>query len=186
MSENRKNETYLVSIKADYGEFMPNTREKPTKKLSLLERLLQRVQSDEQAISMPRDVETDVLPEDGSLVLFCDIPLKESAAYADYNPGELSYGNHPQHKSIDSFMPIWSILLGKHLRPIYGNEDFVPDLSIMCPAECYDFVERTLNHFGKTLDWNKVNQKEVPEYKSPGEMGIDERTIFMEVMDLKK
>ena len=178
--------TYTVSIEANYGKFMPNTKGKPTKKLSLLEKLLQRVQSDEQAISMPASVKTRVSSVKSCLVLRCDIPLKESEAYANYNPGELSYGDHPEHKSIDSFMPIWSILLGKHLRPIYGNEDFVPDLSVRCPAECYDFVERTLNHLGKTLDTEKADPKEVSRYKSPGEMGVEKRVIFVNVMDLKK
>jgi hypothetical protein len=180
------NETYTVSIKANYGKFIPHTRKKPTKKLSLLEKLLQRVESDQQTLSLPASVKTDVSSVRSCLVLRCDFPLKESEAYADYNPGDLSYWEHPERESLDSFLPIWSILLGKHERPIYKTEDFVPNLSIKCPAECYDFVERTFNHLGKTLDSEKADSKEVSRYRSPGAMGVEKRVIFVNVMDLKK
>lgn len=160
------------------------------KKLEFTEMLLARVKADAMSVRDPDNpvaVGIGISKSGHTFYVTYDFQLKPSEAYAD---ADLEAHNYKEHSDLCYFMPMLEVLLAKCERPYYLKPGFAPQLYIHSPEPCAAFVERALNHYGKTINTQKAAllsdaEMHLSEYWSLADTTHDTR-LAPRVLDLKR
>jgi len=157
---------FYISVLADYGELnsskVGNRYIGGYGKLEVIARTVNRALEDFTSMGIDANCYVPLL-ENNNLKVRMSYGIKSSEVYDGIDiKAEWEQKHHSikafgeEHIELRGFMRIF----GKLLIPRQTDDnvwvEFAPDVYIMCPNECQDFVENGMNYFGKTLDPNQA------------------------------